>query len=311
VLHLALAGGLALAVYAVTNPYIPYNLLFDRAALPSNLDNSLSMYSLGRVPEGLTRVGQLLLECCGPGVLAGGLIGLVWLCFRWPRQIILAVAPGFAMLVLCIVLGAGKPAEFARFLLLPAILLAIGAAALVAVLTRYRLGWGILVAILALGVMRTPAYFHSFYVDARYQSESRQAAARYLREQALPTDVIGVVQMPAPYATPPLDFAHRTIRLLPPHDIPHDDYDRLPRWLVLTADDATVHRDAWWHAHYEPVRSFAARPLQLSRISWANKPVFVYRRVDEAAARNQRVAQASRLWRMVPVNHTGGTPVPP
>lgn len=282
--HLSLAGGLALAVYAVTNPYIPYNLLFDPSVLGGNLDNSLAMYSLGRIPEGLARVGQLLLEGCGPGVLVGGLIGLAWLCLRWPRQIILAIAPGVAMLVLCVVIGAGKPAEFARFLLLPAIMLAVGTAVLAAALARYRLGWSILVAVVVLGVMRTPAYFHSFYTDARFQNESRQRAARYLREQAPPTDAIGVVQIPAPFAIPPLDSAHRTIRLLPPDSIPPEDHDRLPRWLVLTADDATVHREAWWQAHYQLVRSFAARPLQLSRIAWANKPVFVYRRADGAAA---------------------------
>ena len=282
--HLALAGGLALVVYAATNPYIFHNLLFERGALAGNLDNSIAMYSLGRIPEGLMRVGQLLLESCGPGVLVGGLIALVWLCLRWPRQILLAIAPGLAMLVLCIAIGAGKPAEFARFLLLPVILFAIGAATLVATLARHRLGWGILVTILVLAVMRTPAYIHSFYADAHFQHESRHRAALYLRERALPTDVIGVVQGPAPYGVPPLDFAHRAIHLLPPHNIPREEYRSLPQWLVLTADDATAYRDAWWHAHYRLVESFAAKPLRLSRIAWANKPVFIYRRADEGDA---------------------------
>jgi len=278
--HLALAGGLALGVYIVTNPYVAYNLLFNRAALAGNLDNSLAMYSLGQTPEGLTRVGQLLLESCGPGVLVGGLIAMIWLGLRWPRPIVLAIAPGLAMLLLCIAIGAGKPAEFARFLLLPAILFAVATAALAAALASYRLGWGILVTVLALAVMRSPAYLHSFCVDARFQHESRHLAGQYLRAHAPSSDVIGVVQVPAPYAIPPLDFAHRRIHLLPSNDVSPVECQDLPQWLVLTADDATVHRDAWWQPHYQLIRYFAAEPLQLSRITWANKPVFVYRRTE-------------------------------
>jgi hypothetical protein len=282
--HLALASGIAFAVYAATNPCLVYNLCFRRAALAGNLGNSLAMYSLGRIPEGLARVGQLLLESCGPAVLAGGLIALIGLCFRWPRQTLLAIVPGLATVVLCVAIGAGKPAEFARFLLLPAVLLAVGLATLTVMLARHRLGWGILAMIVALAVMRTPAYLHSFYVDAHFQNESRHRAARYIRDQAPPTDAIGVVQVPAPYATPPLEFARRTIRLLPSNEIPRDEYDRLPRWLVLTADDATAWRNAWWLGHYELVQSFAAQPLQLSRITWANKPVFVLRRTRNGDA---------------------------
>jgi hypothetical protein len=277
---LVLAGGVGLAVYLITNPYVPYNLLFNRAALASNVENSLAMYTITRIPAGFWRVGQLLLESCGPAVVLGGLIALVWLGFRWPRQIALAGVPGLATLLLCIAIGAGKPAEFARFLLLPVILLAVGTAALAATLTLRHLSWGIAATLLALALMRTPAYLHSFYVDARYHRESRHCAARYLREHVAPHGVIGVVQEPAPYAIPPLDFTHRTICLLPARRGPHLADQGLPRWLVLTADDETVYRDAWWAPHYELVEQFAAAPIQLSRIAWANKPTFIYRRAD-------------------------------
>jgi hypothetical protein len=282
-LDLAVAGVVALAVYALTNPYIPYNLLFDRAALASNIANSTAMYSIERIPEGFLRVGQLLLESCGPGVLLGGLIALAWLYVRWPRQADLVSTPGIAMLLLCIAIGAGKPAEFGRFLLLPAILFAIGTAALVASVAVRRPGWAVLAAIVVLAVMRTPAYVYSFYADARFEHESRHRAAQYLREHAGPDDIIGVVQEPAPYATPPLDFAHRTICLLSHGNIRRIEYDRLPEWIVLTADDATVHRAAWWQGHYRLVEQFAAKPFQLSRIAWANKPVFIYRRAEPGA----------------------------
>lgn len=277
---LALAGVLALAVYVVTNPHIPYNLLFDRASLASNIANSTAMYRVDQVGEGFLRVGELLLESCGPGVLAGGLIALVWLYVRWPRQADLVSVPGLAMLALCIAIGAGKPAEFGRFLLLPAVLFAIGTSALIAGLAARRLGWAVLATIVVLAVMRTPAYVYAFYADAHFEHESRHCAARYLSEHADPPNVIGVIQEPAPYAIPPLDFAHRAVYLLPHGSIRRIEPDRLPEWLILTADDAAVHRRAWWQPFYRLVEQFAAERFQLSRIAWANKPVFVYRRVE-------------------------------
>ena len=277
---LALAGLLAIAVYIVTNPYIPYNLLCERAALSSNLANSTAMYSIERLPEGLVRVGQLMLESCGPGVVLGGLLALVWMYIRWPRQADLVSVPSLALLALCAAIAAGKPAEFARFLLLPAILLGIGTGAVVAALAKYRLGWAILATIVAFAVMRTPTYLRSFYVDARFQHESRLQAAQYIQENAEPGDVIGVLQEPAPYAVPPLDFAHRDVALLPKRDPAHLEHERLPRWLVLTADDATIRRDAWWRSHYRLARQFAAHPYELSRIAWANKPTYICQRAD-------------------------------
>jgi hypothetical protein len=276
---LLLAGGLALAVYLLTNPYTPYNLLLDRASFASNVANSTAMYSIGRIPEGLARVGQLLLESCGPGVLLGGLVALGYWFSRWPRETVVTSAPGIAMLVLCVAIGAGKPAEFARFLLLPAILLAVGTAGLLAVLGARRLGWAVVATVVVLAVMRTPAYVHSFYVDARFKHEARHRAARYLRENVRPAAAIGVVQQPAPYAIPPLDFAERKVFLLPPRK-PAEPQGELPEWVVLTADDARAYRHAWWQPDYELVEQFAASPLQLSRIAWANKPVFIYRRSE-------------------------------
>ena len=42
----------AIAAYLVTNPYVPYNLLFNPAALFSNLSNSTAMYEVSRIGEG-------------------------------------------------------------------------------------------------------------------------------------------------------------------------------------------------------------------------------------------------------------------
>jgi len=275
--HLALAGALAVGVYSATNPYVLYNGLFNREAFWGNIANSTAMYQVGRFDEGLLRVGDLLIESCGPGALVLGLGGIIWFCRRLRLRSAVLVLPAAATLLLCIGIGAGKPAEFARFLLLPTAVLALGTAAAAGRLAQRHLGWGILAGLAALGLMRSPAYLRSFYVDVRFEHESRHQAARYLAQQVAPGEAIGVVQEPAPYAVPPLDFRQARVLLLPgaPAALPPQ---LLPDWLVLTADDAGVHAEAWWQRHYRPAARFAAERGLLSRISWASKPVFVYRR---------------------------------
>ncbi|MBU0639640.1 MAG: glycosyltransferase family 39 protein [Planctomycetes bacterium] len=277
--HLVIAALLAIAVYVVTNPYVPYNALFRRAALASNVENSIDMYRdrLVRFPEGAARVGVLLVESCGVGVLVAGAIGLIGLTRKRWRATWLAAAAGVATLIICVAIGAGKPAEFARFLLLPAVLLCVAAAWTLAALYRRHVGGGVLAAVLVLATTNAPAYVRSFASDARGVNESRLVAARLLRETATPTDVLGVLQEPAPYAVPPLDFAHAQVRLLPaarPADLREHD---LPVWLVFTADGEGRQAGAWWQSYYELVARIPDTRWR-SEIAWADKPVFVYRR---------------------------------
>ncbi|MFH1747875.1 MAG: glycosyltransferase family 39 protein [Planctomycetota bacterium] len=279
--HLLLAGALAVGVYLATNPYVPYNFFFHRAALTSNVDNSTAMYAnqMRQVTAGAQRVGQLLWESCGPGLLLVGLLGLAWLLRRRPGPTSIATASGLAMLVIAILLGAGKPAEYARFLVLPVILLCAAAASLLAVLSYRRLRWlAVLLAIACIAPMKSATYLRAFAIDAAGADESRHLAAQYIEQHARPIESIAVLQEPAPYAVPPLDFAHRDLYLLPL--VYHTDLraSELPPWLVCTADDQMVHRKAWWQRHYYLVRTFPPAGAQLSRITWANKPVYIYRR---------------------------------
>lgn len=266
----------AIGVYLVTNPYVPYNALFNRAALQSNLANSTAMYRVGELAGGALRVGELLIESVGLAVPIVGLLALAWLARRYPRQAATSAAMGVVVLLLGAAIGAGKPAEFARFLLLPVVLLCVAAAAAVARLGFRRPLAALVLAVLVLAVMKTPAYIRSFATEARGEHESRHTAARFIHDYVPVDEPIGVVQVPAPYAVPPIDFAHRTVLLLPPTP-PAGDDSTLPRRLVLTADDATVHQTAWWQARYELQRQFPEPTTVLSRIAWASKPVFVYR----------------------------------
>jgi len=266
---------------------VPYNAFFNRAALSSNVSNSTAMYAdqVARAGQGAARVGQLLVEAGGAGLVAVGGLGLVLLWRRHPREVLLPASVGAAMLLIAVLTGAGKPAEFGRFLVLPVLLLAAAAGSLLAAVLRRRPLTGLILTLGVLVTMRTPAYVYAFAVDTAGTHESRCLAGVYLRDHFAPADTIGVVQEPAPYAIPPLDFAHRTVLWLPPTapvagetaPAATSTSTALPDWLVLTADDERVHANAWWQAHYRRVQRIPPATASLSPISWANKPVFIYR----------------------------------
>ena len=290
--HLALGAGIALAVYVLTNPYIPYNYLFNRAALASNIENSTAMYAgqIRQAGAGAVRVGELLLESAGPGLLLTGLAGLLWLARRQPRQLATTASSGAAMLLIAVLLGAHKPAEYARFLILPVSIFAIGAGVAIGALAGvvravrsadvarcapWRRPLALVVTVVVVATMKTPIYIRSFIDDAAGQDESRRRAAELLSELTAAGEPIAVIQEPAPYAVPPLDFAHRQILWLPPVRPAEIDPQSLPPWLVFTTDDATDYQDAWWRQYYRPAAEIPSQPRGYSRITWANKPVFI------------------------------------
>lgn len=280
---LAAAGGVALLVWLVTNPYVPYSLLAGRDAVGDNLRNSAAMYAgqMRQAGAGAVRVGQLLLEGVGLGVVAAGVVGLAVLGRRRPGPTLVAASVGAAMILVCVLLGAHKPAEFARFLILPALLLAVAAGGLLAAVVRRRFILGLLLTLGVVATLRTPAYVRAFVADARGCAESRAAAGRFLAAQLGACAAVGVLQEPAPYAVPPLDFTRRQVVLLPPGAPAEICGDELPPWLVYTADDDTVHEGAWWKPHYQFVQRFPRSDTPLSPITWANKAVYIYRRLPQ------------------------------
>lgn len=274
---IGLAAALFVGVYAGTNPYVLRNAVVDRAALGSNLANSTAMYSADRVAAGAARVGELLVEGCGRGVLLAGLIGVGLLAVRQPRGALLAAAPALGLLAIAVALGADKPAEYARFLILPVALLGSGAGVAFGLLAHWSRVASFALLIAAVAVAPTAAYVESFIRDAHGGTESRRVAGAYLAATAHRDDAVGVVQEPAPYAVPPLDFAHRRVVLLPATR-PGTDAALLPAWLVLTADDEGRFAGAWWLDHYRLVTTFPGAAAPRSPIAWANKPVFVFLR---------------------------------
>ncbi|MEW6198613.1 MAG: glycosyltransferase family 39 protein [Planctomycetota bacterium] len=282
---LLMAAAIALVIFVATNPYLFFNVLTGRGALHSNLANSMAMYKDQAVRAGIgaLRVGELLIEGAGVGVPLFGLIGLIVGLRRRPTPMLIACSSGVAMLVLCVLLAANKPAEFARFLILPVLLLSCAAAWCLAAIGRRRRWLGGLTGVLVLLTMRTPAYLHAFIRDAHGANESRLQAGRFLQRCMGSDNAVGVLQEPAPYAVPPLDFAHRRVILLPPARPLSLIEAELPPWLVFTADDDCTHDAAWWKTAYRFVTRFPTTPSPRAPITWADKPVFIYQRAAEPA----------------------------
>ena len=289
---MTLSIAIAAAVYAITNPYVLFNAMFNRTAFASNIGNSTAMYAIGHFSAGALRVAELLGESVGFGVVVIGLLTLVWLLRRQRRATIVAGSSGVAFLLLCAAIGAEKPAEFARFLLVPGALLCAAAACGIARMGAVRLAPALVACLLALAAMRTPAYVRAFIVDAGRTDEARHQAARYIGEHIGGEASIAVTQVPAPYATPPIDFAHRTLLLLPT-SARRMNSAALPEWLVLSDDDASRHDSAWWRRSYRLVARFPESDRWLSRIAWANKPVFVYRKLRDSSSATGRAATVS------------------
>jgi hypothetical protein len=276
------SAGIAIVVYLLTNPFVAINALTNRDALTSNISNSTAMYAVNRFGEGMLRVSALLIESIGGPTLAMGIVGSIVLIVRYSRPALLASAAGLALMLLCAAIGAGKPPEFARFLVLPDTLLcAAGGVALVEVGRRSRL-IALLLLLACLITADGRDYVNSFRLDAGGTADSRSAAAAWLREHLGIGESIGVLQEPAPYSVPPLDFATRRVILLPATPPASIDRTALPEWLVFT-DDCALNLGPWdaWTEHYEIRWTDALRRMKHpSPISWANKPVFVYRRID-------------------------------
>jgi hypothetical protein len=275
--NLALAGAVGVILFVALNPY----LLLNAEARQSNLQNSTAMYAdqAQQAVAGALRVGTLLVESLGWGILLFGIVGTLYLLRRQQRFTWNAVAPAAAILLLGLLLGAQKPAEFARFLLLPTMLLAVAASAVLGRAWRRKPMSALIATALVLFLMPTPAYLQALVTDARGVDETRRLAGEYLA-RAAPLDVpIAVLQEPAPYAVPPMDFTQRTVFKLPAD--PPPELPPLPPWLVFTADSEQTHADAWWQQYYELAQRFPPVGEKLSPITWANKATFVYRRTAD------------------------------
>lgn len=280
--HLALALVCAALAYGITNPYVFYNAAFCPGRLGSNVANSTAMYrdQVRRAGEGLVRTGVLGVQGAGPVALCMGAAGLFIAARRAPRMLGVISAGGLAITAISVLLGAGKPAEFARFLVLPSMLMAAAAGAAALFLQRRHRPALLAVVLPAFLISGAVAYVQVFALDASGTGDTRYRAAAYLAENLGPNDSVGVLQEPAPYAVPPIPFTRRPVLLLPSAEPLEVDRSTLPQWLIFTADRDRPTDGAWWRRHYREVESWGELGVFTDRITWAGKPVYVFRRLQ-------------------------------
>ena len=224
------AGG----VYLMTNPYIVINAITNRDVLASNFGNSLAMYQIDRVGEGLWRVLELTIEGVTLPVVVLGLIALVVASVRALANARSAVAhqggvenhglfvamlplvvPAAVFFLQFILIGAGKPAEYGRFGVFTDTALVIGAACLLAhpwTKLRAIVNWvpAVLVVIWMAGC--GAAYLRNFSVD----TGDRTDFAWVQEELVLNADPgyvpFSVLADPAPYSFPPINFSRSVVK---------------------------------------------------------------------------------------------------
>lgn len=115
VLLCSLGVAVAAFVYVATNPYVLINRLLHPEVLESNFSNSLAMYEVGRLGEGLARVLALTIEGTGGTIAFLGIVGIFGSLFRLTRARCGLIVPGALFFLQFVLIGAGKPAEYGRF----------------------------------------------------------------------------------------------------------------------------------------------------------------------------------------------------
>jgi hypothetical protein len=282
----ATAGvAVALGIYAISNPYVPVNLLVNRQVLTSNLRNSTAMYEIDRVGEGFARMLALTEEGATLPVLLIGLLAVVFLVSRRRSAAVMLLVPAGLFFVQFVLLGAGKPAEYGRFGVFVDIALAVATAC---VLVRrwawlpQRVSWMPAVLVVLWVGFFGYRYLYNFVADASMRHSRLVAAEELVGRQ----EAIAVLAEPAPYSFPPVNFARRAVWLLPPIEDWIAQPDVLPDlpagaepWLLLAARDRPTRAQGThsppgnWEPLAKPGGDAARLPAFVTPVSWANKPI--------------------------------------
>jgi hypothetical protein len=238
------ASAVGVAVYVLTNPYVPVRLIDEYVIGPeigplrSNLGNSAAMYPVGRWGTGVADALRLLAMGVSPVLMVAGVIGGAAVVARriarrgdpggpvcegrgdvgW-----LLAAPAGLIMLQFTALAAGKPPEYARFAIVPDVALVVGAIAGAQALPGLLRGTVLALFVLFTGVHGS-AYVTAFVNDARPRT-SRIEAAEALA--AMPGQSIGLSAEPAPYSCPPVDLFGRRLILMPEGEVGGDIHVRV------------------------------------------------------------------------------------
>ena len=204
----------ASAVYLITNPYIVINAISNRETLASNFGNSLAMYEIDRVVEGLMRVGELTIEGATLPVLILGSVALVVALMRRKTFVAPLVVVAGVFFLQFVLIGAGKPGEYGRFGIFTNTALAIGTGCLlIRIIEGKYKAIGVVATCLVVGWVGLAAqrYLYNFRADTSAVNTRTHLAT--LIQKTYDTDggetgcPLGVLAEPAPYCCPPANFA--------------------------------------------------------------------------------------------------------
>jgi hypothetical protein len=242
------ATAVGFAIYFVTNPYVLINAIVAPEILQSNLQNSTAMYGK-RGLSGLLNAIRVLVMATSPVVLAIALLGISSVIEqrkKMSRLVWLLLVPASLVLVQFVLLAEGKPGEYARFAILPAVALAIMAAVGVHRVKHRIARVMYAVCVVGLTALWGVAYLLGFVADTGSHNTRRLAAAALALEEG----DVALIAEPAPYSAPPTNLFQRRLVLIDPRAGPHPT-----AWTVRPSDQAD--------------RAFS------TPISWANKPFII------------------------------------
>ena len=220
--------------------------------------NSLAMYDMSAVYDGLLRVLELTIEGATLPVLVLGVVALIAALARGRGVVILLAVAAGVFFVQFVLIGAGKPAEYGRFGVFPNTAFAIGTACLlthgIAILGR-AITLLATVAVVAWGAYCGGVYISNFQTDCSADN-SRTALAEQL-SKASEGFGVAVLADPAPYGCPPMDFSATNVMLV---RAGHEWVRGLSegRFVLIEPTD-------------RPVSSISTGASPSTPISWANK----------------------------------------
>lgn len=273
------AGILGVLVYLLTNPYVPINLIYNRALLKSHFSNTSVMYHI--TGAGMIHAIRLMME--GTGLAAGifGSVGVVvFVLAGWKKRRNpdagegsyiagwLLGLPALLMAVQFALVADGLPGEFGRFFVLPDIVLMIAALAAIVKLTpNAGLRLVSLVLVIVSGVLLGSNYLRGFVRDSR-PITSRMLYAEQLHElNEAELQTLGIYADPAPYCLPPVDlFSWQLIRL------PAGGEAMVQPDVLVRAVD--MHQPA--PPGYRRLTAISSDYILPTPISWADKPMDIF-----------------------------------
>jgi hypothetical protein len=289
----ATAVAIGIVVYFAANPYVLLHLLGDSTILKSNLGNSKAMYEVARIGEGLVTAMKLMWESATPLVLGAGVIGAILMLRRGaqppvdsargqrPAALRVAIAISIVLAVQFVALAAGKPAEYGRFALVPSIVLAVCAGALIG-RARIRTFEKVESFALMVVLMLLPSfiYLYGFVRDSSAWPRRMVWAEQLQLLERTGARTLGVERDPAPYRLPPVNLFEWKIMKLP-DDFDLATSDALTDVIVRPVDALGRHAPA--SRAYVRINERGFEDVFPARISWANKPLEIWVRRELVA----------------------------